>query len=185
MNVFILNSGRCGSSTFIHACQHISNYTAAHESRSRLCGVARLAYPANHIEADNRLSWLLGRLDDAYGNDAFYVHLQRNHEETADSFVKRKHFGIMQAYRDGILMGASDETSTKALALDYLDTVDANIALFLKDKRNTLSFHLETAKADFSLFWDKIQASGDLEKALRCWDTQYNASGDADNSTKT
>ena len=187
MNIFILNSGRCGSSTFIQACRHIHNYTAAHESRSTLTGEARLAYPANHIEADNRLSWLLGRLDQTYGDNAFYVHLQRNHEDTANSFVKRKDFGIMQAYREGILMGADVKTNVEELASDYLHTVDANISLFLKDKNRTLCFHLETAKEDFRLFWKKIQAEGDLESALRCWDTRYNASvssSDA-NSMKT
>jgi hypothetical protein len=40
MRVFVLNTGRCGSLTFTRACQaSISNYTAAHESRS---GVANL-----------------------------------------------------------------------------------------------------------------------------------------------
>ncbi len=87
MNVFVLCTGRCGSSTFIEACHHIANYTSAHESRSSLLGAERLAYPAQHIEADNRLSWLLGRLDAAYGDSAFYVHLQRNHPDTAASFV--------------------------------------------------------------------------------------------------
>ena len=36
MNVFILNTGRCGSRTFARACAHITNYTSAHESRSGL-----------------------------------------------------------------------------------------------------------------------------------------------------
>ncbi|MEW8461604.1 MAG: hypothetical protein AB2653_14955 [Candidatus Thiodiazotropha endolucinida] len=79
MNIFILNAGRCGSTTFVQACQHISNYSAAHESRSTLTGKQRLSYPDNHIEADNRLCWLLGRLEREYGNDAYYVHLTRNH----------------------------------------------------------------------------------------------------------
>ncbi|MEJ1383421.1 MAG: hypothetical protein RPV21_03475, partial [Candidatus Sedimenticola sp. (ex Thyasira tokunagai)] len=67
MNIFILNTGRCGSTTFIEACRHITNYSAAHESRIQLIGDRRLAYPQNHIEADNRLSWLLGRLEHTYG----------------------------------------------------------------------------------------------------------------------
>ena len=67
MNVFILNSGRCGSTTWIRACTHIDNFSAGHETRSHLSGDARLDYPDRHIEADNRLSWLLGRLDRQYG----------------------------------------------------------------------------------------------------------------------
>lgn len=56
MNVFVLNSGRCGSTTFIAACRHITNYSSGHESRATLIGEERLAYPTQHIEADNRLS---------------------------------------------------------------------------------------------------------------------------------
>ena len=56
MNVFVLCTGRCGSTTFACACRHIENYTAAHESRSHLAGPERFAYPEDHIEVDNRLS---------------------------------------------------------------------------------------------------------------------------------
>jgi len=89
MNVFVLNTGRCGSTTFARACRHISNFSSAHESRTYLFGEERLAYPSNHIEVDNRLSWLLGRLDRKYGDRAVYVHLKRNIHDTAASFVAR------------------------------------------------------------------------------------------------
>ena len=32
MRVFVLCTGRSGSTTFVRACQHIDNYTASHES---------------------------------------------------------------------------------------------------------------------------------------------------------
>ena len=88
MNIFILNTGRCGSTTFIRACQHISNFTATHESRSGLIGEERLNYPDNHIEADNRLSWFLGRLDRKYGDNAFYLHMSRDRSQTAKVSAK-------------------------------------------------------------------------------------------------
>lgn len=176
MNVFILNSGRCGSTTFIQACRHITNFSAGHETRVQLIGMERLAYPDNHIEADNRLSWLLGRLDRAYGGDAYYVHLSREHEPTAASFARRSEFGIMKAYREGILLEGGAGQSAEAIALDYLDTVEANIALFLEDKRHTMSFRLEQAREDFRRFWRWIDAQGDLAKALTEWDINHNAS---------
>lgn len=177
MNVFILNAGRCGSTTFIQACRHITNYTAGHESRLRLIGAERLAYPDNHIEADNRLSWMLGRLDQAYGDRAFYVHLTREREAAAASFAKRMDFGIMRAYREGILLGGEPEQPPMAIAGDYLDTVDANIASFLRDKRHRMRCRLELAREDFALFWKAIGAKGDEGAALREWDIPYNASG--------
>jgi len=175
MNVFILNSGRCGSSTFIKACQHITNFSSAHESLSQKIGAARLDYPNNHIEADNRLCWFLGRLDQAYGDDAFYVHLKREPQTAAESFAKRNDYGIMQAYREGILLGG-EEQSAHNLALDYLATIESNIELFLKDKTQVMSFQLEQADIDFDLFWQRIGAVGDQQQAIAEWAVRYNAS---------
>ena len=176
MNVFILNTGRCGSTTFIHACRHITNFSAGHESRARLIGAERLAYPDHHIEADNRLAWFLGRLEQAYGDNAYYIHLTREREKVVASFARRAEFGIMKAYREGILLEGEAGQSAHALALDYLDTVEANIALFLKSKKNKMAFRLEHAKEDFRDFWHWIGAQGDLDKALAEWDHRYNAS---------
>ncbi len=176
MNVFILNSGRCGSTTFIKACQHITNYTAAHESLLSHTGLQRFNYPQNHIEADNRLSWLLGRLDNKYANDAFYVHLTRNHNEVTTSFSKRINFGILKAYEQGILMHEQHLLPAQDIATDYIETVESNIKLFLRDKPNKIGVSVETIKKDFTEFWNMINAEGDLEKALKEWETKHNAS---------
>ena len=176
MNVFILNSGRCGSSTFIQACQHIKNYSAAHESLSTQLGDKRLAYAQNHIEADNRLCWVLGRLDKKYADNAVYVHLYREVNDTIKSFVKRMDYGIMQAYRDGVLMGCGRDINETAIANDYLLTIETNIECFLKDKSQQMKFSMENAKEDFKKFWDLISAEGDLEAALAEWDVAYNKS---------
>lgn len=176
MNVFVLNSGRCGSTTFIQACCHIVNFSAGHESRCKALGQDRLAYPTQHIEADNRLSWFLGRLDKVFGNKAWYVHLKREPSVTATSFVRRRNFGIMQAYREGILMGGLAGYSDVAIAEDYLETIDENIRCFLKDKSHQINVHLESASNDFERFWHWIGAEGDLDAALAEWQRCYNAS---------
>lgn len=175
MNIFVLCTGRCGSVTFIRACRHITNYTSGHETRSCDIGRARLVYPPGHIEADNRLAWLLGRLDRAYGNSAFYVHLKRDLQSTAQSFAKRHDKGIMRAYQgDGIIplgygTGAGKHLSWDRrleIAIDYCRTVDANIELFLGDKTKTLTVGLESIEKDFALFWEQCQADGDLRSAI-------------------
>lgn len=176
MNVFVLNTGRCGSTTFIKACRHATNYTSAHESRSGLLGNARFAYPPNHIEADNRLSWFLGRLDRAYGKDAVYVHLRRDQTATARSFVRRYSAGIIAAYRKKMLMGLPDDADPMTVSLDYYDTVNSNIELFLKDKPNQLSFSLENAEEDYRKFWEAVGAEGDLKAALSEFGVFHNAS---------
>lgn len=178
MNVFALCTGRCGSTSFIRAAAHISNYTSEHESRVTLIGDARLDYPANHIEADNRLTWMLGRLDERYGCNAFYVHLTRDADATARSFDKRwklKH-GIISAYRDGILSGAEGERM--AFCTDYVATANANIRAFLKDKPLRMDFAAETALQDWPVFWARIGAKGDLTASLKEWSVRHNATAD-------
>lgn len=176
MNIFVLNTGRCGSTTFIKACEHITNYSAAHESRSSMLGNDRFTYPSNHIEADNRLSWLLGRLDRKYGDSALYVHLKRNDTDTARSFTKRYKSGIIAAYRGkGILTGLSENADPMSVSLDYCDTVNSNIELFLKDKTNKITVTLEDIQNDFQKFWLWLGAEGDLTAALNEFKTSYNA----------
>ena len=184
MNIFVLCTGRCGSMTFIRACSYINNYTAAHESRLGLLGEDRFRYPGNHIEADNRLSWFLGRLEKAYGDDAFYVHLVRNYVDTARSYAHRYHHGIIRAYRTAIVHVCLPEAAAFDVCADYCETVNANIAMFLKDKTNKMDFSLENAKEDFKKFWELIGAQGDLLSALSEWDIAYNKTTSKDTAQK-
>lgn len=176
MNVFVLNTGRCGSTTFIEACKHITNFSSAHESRSALLNDERLDYPKNHIEADNRLSWLLGRLDKKYGDDAFYVHLKRNENDTARSFTKRYSSGIIKAYRgSGIMLGLPENSDSMSVALDYCYTVNSNIELFLNDKSKKVTITLENIDQGFTEFWNLINAEGNIAAALAEFSVNYNA----------
>ncbi len=178
MNIFILNTGRSGSVTFIKACNHITNFTSAHESRSHIIGDNHFNYPENHIEADNRLAWFLGKLDKKYGDNAIYVHLQRNQDDTVKSFTKRyeNEKGIVWAYRHNIIMNNESQEDPFNVCQDYWSTVTQNISFFLKDKTKKMDYHLENAKEDFKVFWELIEAEGDFENALGEWDRKYNLS---------
>lgn len=178
-NIFVLCTGRCGSTTFIRAMEHCTNYTSGHETRTHMLGESRFAYPPRHIEADNRLSWLLGRLDRHFGKDALYVHLLRDPEKVAASFVRRADRGIMLAYRTEILMHApkrSNDASMADFAHDYVETVTANIRHFLQDKPAQMTFHLEDAERRLPDFWSMIGAEGNLEAARAEFNIQHNAS---------
>lgn len=175
MNIFVLCTGRCGSQSFVKACSHITNFSAGHETRARLVGAAKFAYPADHIEADNRLSWHLGRLEEAYGDDAFYVHLHRDRAQVVASYAQRwaPVGGIMPAYRNGVLRAG--QHSRIATAEDYVATVEANISRFLRDKTMTMSVALEEARDWFPAFWQRIGAAGDLDRALGEWSRRHNS----------
>ena len=185
MNIFILSTGRCGSTTFIKACSHITNFTSAHESRSGLLGDDHFNYPENHIEADNRLSWLLGRLNKAYGDNAIYIHLKRNDNDTARSCTKRYSDGIIKAYRgEGILLGLPEKSDPMSVALDYCHTVNSNIEVFLKIKSQKMEVNLENIDQDFTAFWELIGAKGDLSAALAKFNINYNSTDQLKRSNK-
>lgn len=175
MNVFVLCTGRCGSKSFVQACSHMTNYSAGHETRVRQVGAAKFAYPADHIEADNRLSWHLGRLEEVYGDDALYVHLHRDRSKVVASYAQRwaPVGGMMPAYRNGVLRAGAHSRS--ATAEDFVSTVEANIASFLRDKTKTMSVALEEAAVWFPVFWQRIGAQGDLDAAMAEWSRPHNA----------
>lgn len=177
MRVFVLCTGRCGSLTFAKACEHIDNYTAGHESNTGVCGPDRVCYPDQHVEVDNRLAWLLGRLHDTYRDNALYVHLCRNEENVAQSFLKRWHYGIMKAYADTILMNRRWPDSMRIdVCRDYVKTVNRNIELFLQDKSQKMRLNIEDARRDFPRFWTTIDAKGNREKAVDQFKTRLNTS---------
>ena len=64
------------------------------------------------------------------------------------------------------------------VALDYCDTVEANIRLFLRDKKNWMEFRLEEGRERFPEFWRRIGAEGDLHAALAEFDVRHNAAWD-------
>ena len=187
MNVFVLNTGRCGSLTFARACSHITNFTSAHESRSRLKGPEHYDYPDHHIEVDTRLSWFLGPLDAKFGDQAVYVHLLRNPEAVAQSFAKRYDVesSIIWSYRNVILMDynidAEDRDAEDRMAYchDYIATITQNIALFLKDKTAPIVINIEAPEKGFRALWTRIGAEGALEAALEEFHTKHNASAAA------
>ncbi len=174
-NIFVLSTGRCGSTAFAKACSHFLNYSVGHETRTRFLGVNRFKYPNYHIEVDNRLSWLLGRLDINFGADAYYVHLTRNSKDTAKSYSKRK-LGIMQAYQGGGIIMHCREKDQLLIAKDYVETVTANIENFLINKKNKMSFKLENFRHDFPQFCSQVKAEVDMERASLEFCVMHNSS---------
>lgn len=181
MRVFILSTGRSGSKTFTKACEHINNYSCGHETLTRKIGNERVKYPINHIEADNRLVWNLGLIDKTFNDDVLYVHLKRNKQKIAKSLEKRfyRRSSIIHTYCEGIKMIPPEKLTKEEkykVCLEFIDTVYANIECFFLNKKNAIIVNLEDIKKDFPIFWDRIGAKGDIETALKVFDTSYNAS---------
>jgi hypothetical protein len=176
VNVFVLCAGRTASTTFIRSASKLEGFTAAHESNSSNLFDERFSYPSNHIEADNRLSWFLGALDEKYGDSAYYVYILRDPDRIAKSYVRRWRLtvSIVKAFGHGILMRPSISRKDRFLISKfYVQTVDKNIRMFLKDKTNVFYFDLESPKKSFLGFCDFIGVQCP-ESALNEWDIHYN-----------
>lgn len=191
MNVFVLCTGRCGSTSFFEACRHAKNYSASHEDKRSILGRPRFEYPENHIAVDYRLSWMLGRLDLAYGKNAFYVHLLRDPQKVAQSFarmaqIERSSSTVIDKFdlpnrlnRMGAPVWAHMHVQAQKtfpldlVAEDMVRSINSDIKLFLKDKQWT-SVQVETVEEDFPKFWGKIGAQGDLAIAMNEWRVIHN-----------
>ncbi len=180
MRVFVVGTGRCGSYSFINACKYIDNFTAAHESRTQKLGKERFAYAENHIEADNRLSWHLAELHKHFPKDVLYVHLKRDKNATAKSHFNRffKPKSIINAYSEAIKMNPPEMLNKEdrlAICHDYVETITTTIEEFLTDKPH-ITIQLETIAEDFKLFWNKIEATGNLSAAIESFSKKHNIS---------
>ncbi|PYE85838.1 hypothetical protein [Pseudoroseicyclus aestuarii] len=174
--VFVLCTGRCGSTTLARAAAHLPGWTAGHETRVRRLGADRLAYPARHIEVDNRLAWMLGRLGTTWGDRAGYLHLTRDPEAVAESFAARAGQGILRAYREGILYRAPG-AETLEVCRDYVATVTANIEAFLATRAHVRRLRMEEMATDFEDFADWIGAGPDRGAARAALAQRHNARG--------
>jgi hypothetical protein len=178
VRIFVLGTGRCGTVTFMKACKHLTNYTSSHESRAALSGPDRFDYPANHIEADNRLAWFLGGLGQQHP-EAYFVHLRRDREATAHSLLARWDStyrpSIIRAFAHGILLREEDWEDPLGVCRFYVDTVTRNIDNFLAGRRHETVW-LEEAGEAFPGFLERIAAQGDLASAVAEWGIQHNAS---------
>lgn len=182
MNVFVLSTGRAGSKTFALACQNLTNFTSAHESQAAQVGPRRFAYPDNHIEVDNRLTWHLGLLGQHYAQkDVLYVHLKRDAEKTTDSFLHRWEnstykASIIHAFAHGIVMNGHDWTKDQRgeVCRHYVDTVTANIEDFIQDRPH-MTVHLEDGGVSFDAFLKRVAAQGDIEMCRAEWSRVHNS----------
>lgn len=183
MNIFVLSPGRSGSKTFAKACEHLTNFTTGHETRADLIGDSRFAYPDQHIEADNRLTWMLGSLAEHYkGREILFVNLRRNPQKVAESFRQRwakSYHGaaIMPAFAHGIIMRNRQWPRDARLNVCkfYVQVVTDNIEQFIAPYPNA-TVQIDDGGESFQRFLKLIEAEGDLDAAMSTWGAVHNES---------
>ena len=154
MRVFVLCTGRSGSTTFIKACRHIENFTSAHESSAGTVGPEKLNFPDCHIEADNHLVWFSGLLEKRLQPDeTLYIHLKRDLALVANSYIERWDFPTremsIRAFAYGQLQRRTRWPKSKRLevAQFFVKTVNGNIEAFLERQERTLTIELSNIQS--------------------------------------
>ena len=172
MRIFVLCTGRCGSTTLAAACQHMTNYTASHESRELLND---LDFPDNHIEVNPSNVWFAGLIRQRFPA-ARYVHLTRDAEETAQSTAGRGdscHTQILHAWRYALRQGWV--MLPRDLLVDAREYVDATTALIEILLRGVSYIDVRCGDVQsFVDFWHWCGAEGDLAAAIRSFGTIHN-----------
>jgi hypothetical protein len=169
VRVFVVGTGRCGSTTFARAAAHAANYTAAHESSIP----ADLEFPDRHVEVSPRLTWVLPKLVERYSTDVLYVHLRRRRTEVIESWLRRgRHRGP----------GIWERLVYHTLPDDYRRTCelchDAMTGMIGRCLAATdhVTMWLHSIRQSWDRFWRRIGAEGDYRGSLAEWNTFHNAS---------
>lgn len=188
MNVFVVGTGRCGTVTFTKACQHVTNFTAAHESTSGLTRAADLSFPAQHIEVNPHITWLLGPVA-ALHPDALWVHLVRAKEDVVASWMQRG-----RTHGPGVWSPLALRVAPKGIRTDeqfrticelcydaITHQVDAHLKTLPADRARTIllsdlagGVSNPKARATWREFWQWIRAEGDFAASLAEWRIRYN-----------
>lgn len=167
MRVFVVGTGRCGSTTFAEACSHATNYTSAHESKAGTH--YDLEYPDDHIEVDPPLIFQAKRLRERYP-DAKWVWLVRDESKVVDSIVENdskmaSHFAAMCWHKP-------DATPRPGAELLVRVMLDLCSELLPKD---TYILNVEDVAEKWPECWRWMGCKGSIKSSMKEWNVRYNA----------
>ena len=178
MQIFVVGTGRCGTSTFYNACQHVTNYTCRHE----ICYLHLIKQQLiNAIEVNGGLTFFIPQLRRQYQR-AKWVHMIRDREACIKSLAEQAGQSVRYWANVWLQWESSDAELPVAAGLFY-DSVNDLIVSQLPE---VFTFRLESAyEQDWPEFWDWAKCKGRFESSRVVWRRHYN-SGEfrgRDNST--
>ena len=190
MKVFVLGTGRSGTKTFTRACEHLTNFTVSHNSLREGAGFDHkwsvLQSKDQHIEVDDRISWLLPVMERLHGDDAYYVHLWRDPAKVVRSYARPRRLhsqgSLLSTFYHGILgtppekkkVAAADATRAGELCMEV---INKNIENFLENKSRRIFIDIDSPVEAFNRFLQEIGAEGDLEAAAAEFENIHDPGG--------
>lgn len=171
MNVFVMGTGRCGTTTFAKACNCFKGFTSKHESKVKNND---LVYPNNHIESDPHLFWHLPNLVSKYP-DALYIHIIRERDACIRSLSKRP---SLYSYAYITELSKRKKTDLNKIAERFYDFVTGCLCSFFKGNGHLdyMEIDLPPTKDQWREFHEKIGSPNGYKESLKHWNRRYNRS---------
>jgi hypothetical protein len=180
MRIFVVGTGRNGSSTFYHAASHATNFQVNHEtwrskSPSNSCYVDVRDKKRDQIEISSSVPFFIVQIMRKYPESKF-IHLVRRRTKCRDSLVEH-HTSRMRAWAWNWF--SDREPKMKNVAGAYYDaTAESLHSLLPRDQ--TLTLPLEEAKTRWAAVWEFMDCepgvdSPEFAASLAEWDRRYNA----------
>jgi hypothetical protein len=171
--VFVVGTARSGSVTFSKACEHITNFTSAHESVFKRRD--KLDYPDNHIEVSTSLGFFIPLLREKYGSDpdkCLIVHLRRQRQDCVPSMARLQGpYGHTIDVWASCLVGRPENLQHRQeIAGLIYDATHANIEAHDPD----LVIHTDEAFDEWAIFWDRLDAEGNFAASRNTWRKRFN-----------
>lgn len=158
MRVFVVGTGRCGTSTFYQAAKSIEGYTCGHESEA--ARIPSWTFPDNHVEVAAQLVYAIPLVLEKYP-DSKWVHLIREREACVDSLAHQV-WASMAAFAQQWFMCDHPADVVKTAAKFY-DMTNALIPALVPEKQ-LMTIHLETLRRQWPDFctWIGARYFGDV-----------------------
>lgn len=172
MRVFVVGTGRCGTSTFFHACNHITNYGCGHESKRGPKQIGNWSFPDDHIEIASNLTVGLHKLIYKYPN-SLWVRLKRNKRECVRSLAEQASEAMLDFAHQWWYLDMTEAVDNIEVASQFYDFCEDYYQRRLPN--NALFLDLEHIREQWSVFWNEARAEGDYLASLKEWDRNYNA----------
>lgn len=164
--IFVVGTGRCGTTTFARACENARNRTVGHETCAGK--VYSFEYPQKHIEVDAPLVFRMNDLR-RLNPGCRFVHLIRTDRAACIESMVRYDPEICRAFGWMVYHFAECDALTGAAAL--YDTITR-----IPKGNDVLTVSLESIKENWSKCWEWMGCEGDFIKSLETWEHKFNAS---------
>lgn len=174
MRVFVVGTGRCGTSTFYQACKHITNYTVGHETKKGPSKIGDWEFPDNHIEISSNLTIALPHLIRTYP-EAKFVRLKRNKQDCIKSLAECVPESMVMFAKQWWYLYDIDLISLDYLkvASTFYDWCEELYQMVLPI--GSLFYDIEKMEQNFAKFCLTIEATGKLADGTSEFKKKYNS----------